>query len=216
MLGDKLKNSPSVSEYASENLMYSLLQEVITECGYPELKVLCHVSLRNIIGDVSRMDEDEKKYALHPCTHIDFSVINRVTKKLILAVEVDGYKYHNKETRQAERDLLKNQIFEKYSIPYLRFSTTGSNEKEILASKLKSLMSVVPQLKAEDRPRTEKYRYCCFECKKQFKVTGAGKKAKCPQCNRILHDLKISDAEYEALDKRGKAEIIKRLADGNE
>lgn len=81
LLREKMKNNKRISEFDSENLMNALLQDVITECNYPELEVLCHMSLRNIIGDFSLMNDEEKRYALHPCTHIDFSLVNRVTKK---------------------------------------------------------------------------------------------------------------------------------------
>lgn len=210
MLHDKLKDKKRVSEYDSENLMYDLLQEVIIECGYPELEVLCHMSLRNLIRDASLLNEDEKRYALHPCTHIDFSVVNRVTKKYLLAIEVDGYAFHNKETLQSQRDVKKNHIFEKYNIPYLRFSTTGSNEKEILINKLIELMSI-STTKVENNQETEKYRYYCTDCKKQFKIKGSGKKIKCPNCGRMLYDMKISDTEYDKLDKKERAAIIKSI-----
>ena len=55
----------------------------------------------------------------------------------MLAVEVDGYSFHKKGTRQAERDALKNSILEKYDIPLIRFNTTGSNEEERLVVKLR-------------------------------------------------------------------------------
>ena len=48
----------------------------------------------------------------------------------MLAIEVDGYKYHKNGTVQASRDLLKNHIMEMYGIPLLRFKTNGSGEKE--------------------------------------------------------------------------------------
>lgn len=214
LLQEKMKGKKRISEFDSENLMYALLQDVITEYNYPELEVLCHMSLRNIISDVSLMNEEEKKYALHPCTHIDFSLVNRVTKKLILAIEVDGYAFHNKETRQAERDLLKNHIFEIYNIPYLRFSTTGSNEKEILINKLNSLMSVSSET-VNDKQITEKYRYYCAECNKHFKIKGSGKKVKCPVCGCTLYDLGVTDSEYDSLDKVEKAAIIRHRVQRN-
>lgn len=210
LLREKMKNNKRISEFDSENLMNALLQDVITECNYPELEVLCHMSLRNIIGDFSLMNDKEKRYALHPCTHIDFSLVNRVTKKIILAIEVDGYAFHNKETRQAERDLLKNHIFEIYKIPYLRFSTTGSNEKEILINKLNSLMRVSSET-VNGKQLTEKYRYYCAECKKHFKIKGTGKKIKCPSCGHMLYDMKISDTEYDKLDKTEKIAFIKNI-----
>ena len=56
--------------------------------------------------------------------------MSRIGKKPVLAVEVDGYEYHNEKTVQASRDLMKNHIMELYEIPLLRFVTNGSGEKE--------------------------------------------------------------------------------------
>lgn len=135
-----LKGRKKISEYDSENLMYALLEDIINEQEYNELKVLCHVSLRDILKDTSLLSDAEKRYALNSHTHIDFSVINRVNKKYVLAIEVDGYIYHKEGTDQAERDIMKNHICDVYGIPLLRLSTIGSSEKEAIVGKLKELL----------------------------------------------------------------------------
>ncbi len=85
------------------------------------------------------MSTEEARYACHYKTHVDFLIINRVSKKPILAIETDGYSYHNDETNQHKRDLMKNHIFELYEIPLVRLSTKGSGEREIIKSRLISL-----------------------------------------------------------------------------
>ncbi len=77
---------------------------------------------------------------MHPNSHIDFVIYNRIDKTLFLAIEVDGYEYHKDNTKQHERDMMKNHIFEVYNIPLLRFSTVGSGEKEKLINKLEEIM----------------------------------------------------------------------------
>lgn len=76
-----------------------------------------------------------------PATHLDFLIYNRISKKPILAVEVDGYTFHKDGTAQAERDKMKNHILDLYHVPYLRFATNGSGEKEKLTQKLHELVS---------------------------------------------------------------------------
>jgi very-short-patch-repair endonuclease len=56
-----------------------------------------------------------------------------------LAIEVDGHEYHKEGTKQLERDKRKNKILEKYDLPFLRFSTTGSDEKQKLIDKLNEI-----------------------------------------------------------------------------
>lgn len=61
-------------------------------------------------------------------------------KILLLVVEVDGYKYHKKDNKQKERDILKNNILSKYNIPLIRLPTNGSREENIIRSKLDEIV----------------------------------------------------------------------------
>jgi hypothetical protein len=136
-----LAGHKNISEYDSENLTYSLLENVLS--GYPEfshLGILCHTSLRNVIRDWSLLNEEEKRYISHFSTHLDFLIINHVTKKPILAVETDGYSYHNEATAQHQRDLKKDHILELYGLPLLRLKTIESDEKEKVVSALRSVV----------------------------------------------------------------------------
>jgi len=136
-----LKGHRKISEYDSENLTFSLLEKTLSE--YPEfyhLGVFCHTPLRNIIHDWSLLNEQEQKYISHHSTHLDFLIINHVTKKPILAIETDGYTYHNDETEQHQRDLLKNHILEVYGLPLIRLKTNESGEKEKIISSLKTII----------------------------------------------------------------------------
>lgn len=85
------------------------------------------------------LNEQEHQYAMNPTTHLDFLIYNRIGKKPVLAIEVDGYEYHNEETVQASRDLLKNHIMELYEIPLLRVKTNGSGEREKIIEMLDKL-----------------------------------------------------------------------------
>ncbi|MCQ2534384.1 MAG: AAA domain-containing protein [Clostridia bacterium] len=125
-----LKKHKKISEYDSENLMYSLIEEIIADNKYSSLDVVCHFPLNMLIKNPELLNEQEYQYAMNPATHLDFLIYNRIGKKPVLAVEVDGYEYHNENTVQASRDLMKNHIMELYEIPLLRFVTNGSGEKE--------------------------------------------------------------------------------------
>lgn len=128
-----------ISEYDSENLMYSLIEEVLSMDKYAILTVVCHFPMNMLIKDPKLLNEKEIKYAMNPATHIDFLITNRISKKPVLAIEVDGYKFHKANTKQSERDLLKNHILQLYEIPLLRLNTNGSGEKEQIARMLESL-----------------------------------------------------------------------------
>ena len=122
-----------VSQYDSENLMYGLLKDVLQDEGFVNFSIIFEHPLKELFN-IEQVDltKEEQSYVLKDWTHVDFLIYNKVTKTPILAIEVDGYKYHRKGSRQAERDAIKNSIFEKFGLRLLRFSTTGSQEREKL------------------------------------------------------------------------------------
>lgn len=135
-----LKMQPQISEYASENLTYVMLKEILfSDIRFKSLKVLCHVPLRQVVRDTSLMSERELKYAANYSTHLDFLIVNNVSKKPVLAIETDGYSYHKEATDQHQRDAMKNRILSSYGLPLLRFSTKGSREREKVIGELVEL-----------------------------------------------------------------------------
>lgn len=136
-----LEKHSRISEYDSENLMYALLCDIIYEKGYTELGIICHQPLNMLIRDPEFLNDDECRYAMNPATHLDFLIYNRISKKPVLVVEVDGYAFHKDGSAQAERDKMKNHILDLYCVPYLRFDTNGSGEKEKLSKKLSEIFS---------------------------------------------------------------------------
>ncbi len=127
-----LKDKKRVSEYDSENLMNALLMEIIKENRRSDIGIISHLPLNQLLKDIDKLNDEERKYAMNALTHLDFVLYSKISKKVLSAIEVDGYMYHKEGTRQAERDILKNSILQKYEIPLLRFSTNGSGEKERL------------------------------------------------------------------------------------
>lgn len=135
-----LQKYKKISEFNSENLMYKLIKDILSEDKYAALDVVCHFSLNMLIKNPEFLNEQECKYAMNPNTHLDFLIYNRISKKPVLAIEVDGYEYHKKGTVQASRDILKNHIMELYAIKLLRFMTNGSGEKQKIIETLEELL----------------------------------------------------------------------------
>jgi superfamily I DNA and/or RNA helicase len=135
-----LSDQKNKSVFDSENLMYALIREVLSDDQFSKYGVILHHPLRNLLLNFSRLSPEEERYARHHATHLDFLIYNKLGKNPVLAIEVDGYEYHKTESRQAGRDLMKNEILEKYKIPLVRFSTTGSGEKKRLINKLNEIV----------------------------------------------------------------------------
>ena len=134
-----LKKSEKVSEFDSENLMFGLIKKVLKSEKFLKYDVLSHFPIRRLIKDFSKLDDREIKYAENSSTHLDFLIYNKLSKYPILAIEVDGFRYHKEGTKQSERDKIKDKILDKYNLPLLRFKTNESNEEERLKNKLNQL-----------------------------------------------------------------------------
>lgn len=134
-----IEKSGKISKFDSENLMYKLIKEILSEESFMKYKVILHFPIRHLIKDFTKLDAEELKYASNPLTHLDFLIYNNLGKIPVLAIEVDGVAFHKAGTRQAERDHMKDKILEKYNLPILRFRTNESNEKYKLIKKLKEI-----------------------------------------------------------------------------
>lgn len=134
-----LRNKRRVSDFDSENLTYNLINEILKENNYDNLDIAVHVPLVNVLVDMKLLNEEEVKFTTNTWTHIDFIIFNKMDKKLVLAIEVDGYYFHREGTKQQERDNIKDKILCKYDIPLIRLNTIGSEEKEVLENKIKEV-----------------------------------------------------------------------------
>lgn len=134
-----LKKRKRISEYDSENLLFALIEDELKK-RKESLGVVCHQPLYLLFCDLTQMNNEEKKFVRTGLSHLDFLIYNTITKQPLLAIEVDGYYYHKAESRQEERDRLKNHILEVYHIPLIRFKTNGSGERETLQNALDNIM----------------------------------------------------------------------------
>lgn len=131
-LAARLKNT---SKFASENIVWTLLLEIIADDAYTDLAVAPQVIMRNLLRDLSRLTPEQVSYVRNRAT-VDFVVYNRITNMPVLAVEVDGFAFHEADPLQQVRDGLKDAICLAHSIPLLRLPTTGSGEELVIRRRL--------------------------------------------------------------------------------
>ncbi len=124
------------SAYPSQDLMSALIDEVFQEGRYPSLAFQTDYPLSVLIKNLQHMDARESQFIQHTSSHVDFLIYNKMDMLPVLAVEVDGYQFHDLNPEQLGRDAVKDSIFQKVNIPLARFSTKGSGEKERLISLL--------------------------------------------------------------------------------
>lgn len=135
-----LKSHGRISNYDSENLMYGLLCDILHEERFSTLGVLFEQPLHEIVGRslLHSLSSEERAFAQNDMAHVDFMIYSKISKQPVLAIEVDGYRFHKKGTRQSARDAIKNRILSLCGIKFLRLSTTGSNEREKIIALLES------------------------------------------------------------------------------
>ena len=124
-----------VSPSPAEILMYDMLVSILKELNLHCLEINMHTELKTILQKKDLLTERERKLVNHG-SHLDFVISNKVSKKIILTIEVDGFTYHQ-DPKQQERDAVKTTLLSKYQIPLLRFNTVGSNERAKVIAYLK-------------------------------------------------------------------------------
>lgn len=136
-----LKNHKKISEYDSENITQALIEEILDIEEFSMLDVADHVELKHVVKNSDGLSADEWNYASNEYTHLDFIIYRKIDNSVVLAIEVDGYKYHNENEKQLKRDKKKESILKKRNIELLRLNTTGSNEKNRIITTLQECLN---------------------------------------------------------------------------
>jgi hypothetical protein len=116
-------------KYPSEDIIWTVLHDITAEQSYTHMTVSSQVLLRNLLPDLSRLTLAQRAYVQHRAS-VDFVVYNQVTNQPLLAIEVDGFAFHENSPGQRARDALKDEILDAHQIPLLRLPTTGSREHQ--------------------------------------------------------------------------------------
>jgi superfamily I DNA and/or RNA helicase len=136
-----LKNRlPNISKYQSENIIWRLLHDIISEDKYNCLEFTMQVLLKNLLKNSDKLKPEEVRYVNHNSS-VDFVVYYKLNKKPILIIEIDGFAFHENNPEQLIRDALKNSILKKYDLPLLRLATTGNGEEERIKKALEEALN---------------------------------------------------------------------------
>lgn len=114
------------ARYKSEEVTRVTLGDILKEDGRTHLDLEAQILLRNLVPDPSRLTPDQAAF-VRRTSSVDFVIYNRVTRRPVLAIEVDGIRFHS-DARQVARDRLKDAILKHVGVPLLRLPTNGSGE----------------------------------------------------------------------------------------
>jgi len=127
------------SRYKSENIMWTLIKDVLKDPAYELLEVVSQVRLRDLLPNIGKLNEKQKKFASRSA--IDFAIYHKVSRRMLLAVEVNGTKFHEDSPEQQARDELKAQIVGIYGADMLSVRTNDSSIESKLRRKLDQVMN---------------------------------------------------------------------------
>ena len=135
-----LKTHTIFSRFDSETIMYNTIKEILEMDEYKTYDVKDMVyPLRKVVANRNLLTEEELIFIKHN-SHIDFLIYNKFDKQPVLAIEVDGFYFHNRK-EQIIRDRKKDSILKKCNIPVLRFKTNECKEIEKITTKLNEIIS---------------------------------------------------------------------------
>jgi superfamily I DNA and/or RNA helicase len=117
------------NKYISEQLMEELIEKILKELKLSHISYITNYPLKSLINDPSLLNDDEYRFVYETDSHNDFILYNMVTKEKLLAIEVDGYAFHENNPIQLARDSKKDTILKKYNIPIIRCKTNHSQEE---------------------------------------------------------------------------------------
>lgn len=134
------KRLPNISKYQSENIMWQLLDDIISEDQYNCFEFTMQVLLRNLLKNDDKLTPEEVRYVNHNAS-VDFVVYYRLNRKPVLIIEVDGFAFHENNPAQLERDTLKNSILDKHELRLLRLATNGSREEFKIKNEIEQVLN---------------------------------------------------------------------------
>ncbi|WP_314065362.1 AAA domain-containing protein [uncultured Vagococcus sp.] len=127
------------SRYRTEQIIASIVKEILEEKEFNQLEVHQQVRLKEVVSPSLDYTEEEKKF-IQKNSSCDFVFSYRVGKDPIAVIEVDGYAYHTRP-KDKSRDRKKNNILEKAGIDLLRLSTIESAEELRIRSYLRKYVA---------------------------------------------------------------------------
>jgi superfamily I DNA and/or RNA helicase len=73
-----LNNKKIVSEYDSENLLFSKIEEILQEENLQRFGVKVHIPMKIVLHNTDDLTNEEARYALNELTHFDFLIFDKI------------------------------------------------------------------------------------------------------------------------------------------
>lgn len=124
-----------ISEFESENIIATVIKDIIDTEKYGLLDFMHNYPLRFLVDPDTIRNGEDRDFALRSGTHLDFVIYRKLDKGTKLVVEVDG-RQHEKPVQKA-RDERKDRILSEAGICLVRIRTSGSEDpKDVIENAL--------------------------------------------------------------------------------
>lgn len=133
-LRGKLKET---SKYQSERIVYAVLDEILSEEQNRHLSFQQQIRLIDLLPTLDGLTDRQRAFVRHGNTSVDFVVYNRVSKRALVVIEVDGFAYHANNPEQLSRDAMKDELLKPHGLKPVRLPTHGSGEEEKIRQALR-------------------------------------------------------------------------------
>ncbi len=144
-------------KYRSEDIAWTVIRELLAEDAYHWLSVVPQVRLRSLRRGPAVLNAEQEAF-VRSTSSVDFAISDRVSNRLLLVIEVDGFSFHHWPD-QERRDRMKDSILAAWRIPILRLPTTGSGEEATLRTRFDALLRDQLESKVQEElfsePRTQ-------------------------------------------------------------
>ena len=129
------KKIMKVSQFDSENIIWTLLNGYCSSGEFGPLGVLLNYPLRMVINTALLTNSEDIRFVENENTHCDYVVYSLLDKSIRLIVEVDG-KQHTEEL-QSLRDQRKDRILCSAGLQLIRIKTTSVDAEKRIKDALK-------------------------------------------------------------------------------
>jgi hypothetical protein len=112
----------------AERIVAVVVGDILAEPEHRHLRVQSQILLCNLTPAPDALGKDQRAF-IRSRSSVDFVIYNRVTRRPVLAIEIDGFRFHEDRPEQLRRDAIKDSILKLLGLPLLRLATTGSDEE---------------------------------------------------------------------------------------
>lgn len=127
------------SKYKSEKIIETIICDILLEEKYNMLTYTFQVYVKNLIDGSREISLEEEAYVKNNAS-VDFVIYHQMDNQIILVIEVDGTFSHENNSKQQNKDKLKNNVLKTYEIPYLRLPTNSSDVKYKITEALENVL----------------------------------------------------------------------------